>query len=178
MSEFPRAAPDFSKPIEALKACHERIRRECDTLRKLLEHMKGNGCDSEARTAAASIMRYFDTAARHHHADEEDDLLPRMMSAATMGRGSKLTRMIADIANEHRAMDREWTDLRAMLQEISAGEATPLDPLLVDRFVKLYHSHIAVEEASVYPLAEMLLSRDDLREIGASMAERRGGPRC
>ena len=82
-------------------------------------------------------MRYFDTAARHHHADEEEDLLPRMMSAATIGRGSKLTRMIADIANEHRAMSREWTDLRAVLQEISAGEATPLDPLRVDRFVKL-----------------------------------------
>jgi hemerythrin-like domain-containing protein len=178
MSEFPKAAPDFSKPIEALKACHERIRRECDTLRKLLDHMRSNGCDEQARAAAAGIMRYFDTAARHHHADEEEDLLPRMMSAATMGRGSKLTRMIADIANEHRAMSREWTELRAVLQEISAGEATPLDPLRVDRFVKLYHSHITVEEASVYPLAEMLLSRDDLKEIGASMAERRGLTRC
>jgi len=174
MGDFPQAAPDFSQPIAALKACHERIRAQCDTLRRLLEHMKGNGCDGEARAAAAAIMRYFDTAARHHHADEEEDLLPRMMAAATIGRGSKLTRMIADIATEHRAMSREWTDLRAVLQEISAGEPTPLDPLLVDRFVKLYQSHIAVEEASVYPLAEMLLSRDDLREIGASMAERRG----
>lgn len=178
MSDLPKAAPDFSQPIAALKACHERIRAQCDTLRRLLEHMKGNGCDGDARAAAANIMRYFDTAARHHHADEEEDLLPRMMAAATIGRGSRLTRMIADIANEHRAMTREWTDLRAMLQEISAGEVTPLDSLLVDRFVKLYHSHIAVEEASVYPLAEMLLSRDDLKEIGASMAERRGLTRC
>lgn len=174
MSELPDAAPDFSKPIEALKACHERIRAQCDTLRRLLDHIKGSGGDAEARAAAAGIVRYFDTAARHHHADEEEDLLPRMMSAATIGRGSKLTRMVADIANEHRAMNREWTDLRAVLQEISAGEATPLDPLLVDRFIKLHHAHIAVEEASVYPLAEMLLSRDDLKEIGASMAERRG----
>ena len=174
MSDLPKAAPDFSQPIAALKACHERIRAQCDTLRRLLEHMKGNGCDGDARAAAANIMRYFDTAARHHHADEEEDLLPRMMAAATIGRGTRLTRMIADIANEHRAMAREWTDLRAMLQEISAGENTPLDSRLVDRFVKLYHAHIAVEEASVYPLAEMLLSRGDLKEIGASMAERRG----
>lgn len=176
MSDFPKAAPDFSQPIAALKACHERIRAQCDTLRRLLEHVNGKGCDEEARAAAANVMRYFDTAARHHHADEEEDLLPHMMAAATLGRGSKLTRMIADIANEHRAMSREWTDLRAVLQEISAGDVTALDPLLVDRFVKLYHSHITVEEASVYPLAEMLLSADDLREIGASMAERRGLP--
>jgi hemerythrin-like domain-containing protein len=48
---------------------------------------------------------------------------------------------------------------------------------MVDRFVKLYQAHITVEESSVYPLAEMLLSREDLKEIGASMAERRGLPR-
>jgi len=81
---------------------------------------------------------------------------------------------VADIANEHREMAREWTELRTVLQEISAGENAALDVLDVDRFVKLYQSHIAVEEASVYPLAEMLLSRDDLAAIGASMAARRG----
>ena len=48
----------------------------------------------------------------------------------------------------------------------------------MDRFIKRYHAHIAIEEASVFPLAEMLLSRADLDQIGASMAERRGGARC
>ena len=178
MSELPRTAPDFSQPLAALQFCHGKIRQQCDTLQRLLEHLQGKGCDADARTAAANIMRYFDTAAHHHHADEEDDLLPRMMAAATTGRGSRLTRMIADLTNEHRVMHRDWTDLRANLQDISAGDVTVLDALLVDRFVKLYHAHITVEEASVYPLAEMLLSRDDLKEIGASMAERRGLTRC
>lgn len=174
MSELPKAAPDFSQPLEALKACHQRIHAQCDTLRRLVEHMRASGCDGEARQAAASVMRYFDTAGRHHHEDEEEDLLPRMMAAATVGRGSRLTRMVAEIANEHRAMGKEWTELRAALQEISAGENFPLEPLDVEYFVKLYQAHIAVEEASVFPLAEMLLSKDDLAEIGASMAQRRG----
>jgi pyridoxamine 5'-phosphate oxidase len=177
MSDLPKKGPDFSKPIEALKACHDRIRRECDTLRELVEHMQGHGCDEQARQAAAAVMRYFDTAARHHHTDEEEDLLPRMMAAATLGRGAKLTRMVADIATEHREMDRTWTELRAVLQEISAGENTPLDSLEVDRFAKLYTMHIAAEEANVFPLAEMLLSKDDLAEIASSMAQRRGGAR-
>jgi pyridoxamine 5'-phosphate oxidase len=174
MSDLPSTSPDFSKPLEALKMCHERIRSQCETLQKLVEHMKDHGCDEQARRTAANVMRYFETAARHHHEDEEEDLLPRMMSAATTGRGSRLTRLVADIANEHREMEKIWIDLRAGLQEISAGENIPLDPLEVDRFVKLYASHIVSEETSVLPLAEMLLSKNDLAEIGASMAERRG----
>jgi len=174
MSDLPSGPPDFSKPLEALKACHERIRSECGVLSRLVEHMKQNGCDAQARQAALNVMRYFETAARHHHEDEEEDLLPRMMTAATIGRGSKLTRLVADITTEHREMERLWTVLRAALQEISAGENIPLSAIEVDRFVKLYASHIVTEETNVLPLAEMLLSRDDLAEIGASMAQRRG----
>lgn len=165
---------DFSKPIDTLKACHARIRAECGRLRELADRVKVHGCDDGARQLAAALMRYFDTVARYHHEDEEEDLLPRMMAAATVGRGSRLTRLVADIATEHREMDRIWTELRTVLQEISAGEKLPLNVLEVDRFVKLYVSHITVEESNVYPLAEMLLSAEDMEKIGAGMAERRG----
>jgi hemerythrin-like domain-containing protein len=174
VSEKSSRPTDFSKPLDTLRACHVRIRAECGKLRDLAERVKDGQCDDASRQAAAALMRYFDTAARFHHEDEEEDLLPRMMAAATIGRGSRLTRMVADIATEHREMDRIWKELRAALQEISAGEKLPLNVLVVDRFVKLYSSHLVVEETNVFPLAEMLLSREDLEQIGASMAERRG----
>jgi pyridoxamine 5'-phosphate oxidase len=170
--EGKKGSPDFSRPIAVLKACHERMRAECEKLRQLGEHVQRHGCDDRARETAASVIRYFDTAARTHHEDEEEDLLPRMMTAATMSRGSSLTRMVADIATEHREMDRSWTELRAALQEVLANQ--PLDPLQVDRFIKLYRAHIAMEESNLYPLAEMLLSRQDLADIGANMSQRRG----
>lgn len=173
MSDFPPALPDFSRPLDALKACHARIRSHCEMLRRLVEHVGARGGDEQARRSAAVVMRYFDTAARLHHEDEEEDLLPRMMSAATLSRGSRLTRLLADIANEHRDMERLWIDLRPVLQELSAGESVRLDELLVDRFGKLYHMHMALEESNVLPLAEMLLSQDDLAEIGAGMRQRR-----
>ena len=166
--------PDFTHPLEMLKACHVRIRAECDTLRQLVAHLQDHGCDKQSRQAALNVIRYFDTASHLHHEDEEQDLLPRMMSAATIGRGSSLTRLVADIATEHRTMERAWTELRAALQLVMEGESAALDALAVDHFIKLYQSHIAVEEANVFPLAEMLLSREDLAAIGANMARRRG----
>jgi len=172
---FEPESTDFSQPLAALKACHVRIRMQCDTLRALVSRMKELGPDDEARRTAASIVHYFDTAVRFHHEDEEDDLLPRMIVVSTINRGSSLTRLVADIATEHREMERAWTQLRAVLQEIVAGE-TPLDAQEVEHFVKLYQAHIAVEEANLFPLAEMLLSRSDLAEISANMVQRRGRP--
>ena len=168
---------DFSRPLATLKTCHERIRKECEALRALLAHVQEHGSDEQARHAAASAVRYFDTAARIHHEDEEEDLLPRMMSASTVSRGPSLTRLVVDIATEHREMDRVWIELRAALQGFAAGEDT-LEPLDVDRFVKLYRAHITVEEANLFPLAEMLLSRHDFAEIGAGMALRRSRVRA
>jgi pyridoxamine 5'-phosphate oxidase len=168
-------ASDFSRPLAALKTCHERIRAQCGALRALAERIRESGPDAAAQRTAAEIVRYFDTAARFHHEDEEDDLLPRMIVVSTMSRGSSLTRLVASIATEHREMERAWTHLRALLQGVTAGEAA-LDPMLVDHFVKLYGVHMAVEEANLYPLAEMLLSRSDLAEISAGMAQRRGNP--
>lgn len=167
-----RTSADFSRPMLVLRACHDRIRSECEVLRRLVEHVERHGCDDEARRIVLNVIRYFDSAARVHHEDEEHDLLPRMMSASTLSRGSSLTRMIADIATEHRDMDRSWIELRAMLQEVMANQET-LDALQVDRFVKLYRTHIALEESNVFPLAEMLLSYQDLADIGANMARRR-----
>jgi len=178
MANSSRTAPDFSRPIEALKACHERLRSQCAALRQLVDHIRDVGCDAQAQQAAAGVMRYFDMPARHHHADEEEDLLPRMLAAASLGRASTLTRLVADIAREHREMDWAWTRLRPVLQEIAAGERAALDSRAVNRFIQLNTAHIALEEDSVFPLAEMLLSREDFAAIGARMAQRRGGARC
>ena len=74
------ALAGFDEPIEMLKACHERIERQLSTLERLLPHLAANGCDGEARQAAANILRYFNEAGPHHHADEEQDLFPFLLA--------------------------------------------------------------------------------------------------
>jgi hemerythrin-like domain-containing protein len=164
---------NFARPLELLRAGHAHIRRQCDLLSQLMAKIKINGCDRAARETSAQVIRRLDAASYHHQEDEEQDLLPRMMAAATRGRGGSLTRMVTDITTEHRLLQRTWTQLRAEMQALAAGDRNSLDPLAVDRFIKLYRTHILMEEAAVYPLAEMLLSAEDLAAIGAHMAHRR-----
>lgn len=171
----PESKPkDFSRPLEMLKAGQACLRAKCETLRELVGYVVEHGCDEHVRKTAADLIGYFDTAAHCHHEDVEQDLLPRMVAAATIGRGSSLSRLVADVTNEHRAMQRAWIYIRSDLHEMMAGQSATLDALAVDHFVKLYQSHIAVADANVFPLAEMLLSNDDLAAIGAHMAQRRG----
>ena len=73
---FSTPAAGFEAPLEMLSACHLRIARQCATLRRLVPHLTTRGADVEARSAAANIVRYFETSAKHHHADEEKDLFP------------------------------------------------------------------------------------------------------
>lgn len=173
MSTTRDALPDFSRPLEVLRATHARIRLQCDALRDLIPSLKKRGVDSDARESMVNVIRELDVVSHCHEEDEEHDLLPRMMAAATRGRGSSLTRMVTDITTEHRLMQRAWTNLRAELQALAVGGRATLDPLAIDRFIKLYRTHILMEEASVYPLAEMLLSNEDLAAMGAHMAHRR-----
>lgn len=165
---------DFTSPLELLRAGHARIRHQCDALTSLVAKIKKRGCDRAARKTSAEVIERLDVVTFHHKEDEEQDLLPRMVASATKGRGSSLTNMVADITGEHRVLHRAWIELRAELQELAAGDRDSLNSMAVDRFVKLFRTHILMEEAAVYPLAELLLSHEDLAAIGAQMAHRRG----
>ena len=69
-------AASFDEPLEMLAACHERIEAQLGTLERLAQHLPRHGCDADARSAAAAVVRYFDTAGMLHHQDEDEDLFP------------------------------------------------------------------------------------------------------
>ena len=72
----PAAGPEA--PLEMLAVCHQRGARQCATLRRLVPHLAATGGDEQTRSAATSVMRYFDKSAVDHFADEERDLFPRL----------------------------------------------------------------------------------------------------
>lgn len=162
-------APGFDDPLEMLLACHGRIRAQCATLDKLAAHLPVHGCDLQARQAAQAILRYFDSAGRHHHDDEEQDLFPRLRASNDKAAQALVTRLL----NEHQVMDTAWQRLRPYLAALSEATAATLDAATAQHFIDVYDRHITLENAQLIPLAQRLLSAEQLETLGNNMAARR-----
>jgi hemerythrin-like domain-containing protein len=166
---FGQPAPDFDHPLEMLAACHDRIEDRCRTLHLLVAHLQCSGCDEQAQQAAASVLRYFDTAGEHHHQDEESDLFPRLLAVRPAAAS-----LVERLVTEHGRMRDLWRALREALQAIAHGEAGMLDARTVSEFTECYRRHIVREEGELLPLAAEALGERELRALGKQMAARRG----
>ena len=171
---FSAPTAGFEVPLEMLSACHGRIERQCATLRRLVPYLAKHGAVFEARSAAANVMRYFDTSAGHHHADEEEDLFPALIESMAGSDPVCLRELIAVFTAEHRELEAHWQDIRAVLERVVAGGNVPLSSQAVEAFVSLYERHTEREENELLPMAARLLSDDELDRVGRAMRERRG----
>lgn len=160
-------------PLEILAACHERIRHQCATLRRLVPHLARHGADARARTAATSVMRCFDASVKDHHADEEESLFPALIESMAGSDAVCLRELTRGLTAEHRALEAAWQLVRDALVRVAAAESAFLATDDVEVLVNLYQGHIAREESELLPMAERLLSDDDLAQIGRAMRERR-----
>ena len=165
---------DFAHPLQALLACHQRIAAHSDMLAWLARHLQLHDCDPESQQVASFVLRFYDGAARHHHEDEDESLFPALHAAAQGEHAERVARFTAQLTAEHREMEHAWGRFRDSLELVAHGERVLLRELEVDRFCKLYHAHMALEEANVIPLAGMLFGAEPLAAIGKAMAARRG----
>lgn len=166
-------AVGFEVPLEMLAACHGRVQNQCETLGRLVVHLGQHGADLQARQAAAAVMRYFDTAARHHHADEEVDLFPALIESMAGSDAVCLRELTASLVADHRELEHRWSGLRRQLEPVALGQAAMLAGDAVQAFVSLYERHIAREESELLPMAQRLLSDEELDRIGLAMRVRR-----
>lgn len=164
----PRLA-GFDDPVEMLAACHERIEAQCDTLTRLVAHVKHAGVDESATQASRAVLRYFDTAGVHHHEDEERDLFP-LLRERNAGCGALLDALCRD----HGRLARCYGVVRRQLEALVAGSVV-LDEVDVRTLCEAYRAHIDRENTELLPLARGVLSPSDVRALGRSMARRRGG---
>lgn len=165
---------DFDHPFDMLRACHERIRAQLDTLARLVNHVTVHGCDDAAQQAAGNILRYFCTAGRYHHEDEENDLFPCLIAAAKGQDAERAALLVAELTAGHRELERLWEKPREVLERLARSEMALLDPAAVEHLIAAYRSHIEFEETNLLPLAEKLLGEDAVAGLGRSMARRRG----
>jgi hemerythrin-like domain-containing protein len=161
--------PDFDDPLGVLRACHQRMLAQCDTLEKLPAHIAANGVDDEARGAISRIVTYFNTSAAHHHQDEEQDLFPLLNRQSL-----KLADLVFRLKQDHEKLDRLWQQLLPDLKKPGALAESPDFGKHVSAFCTGYRAHIETEEKQLLDMARHILSDKQLQEMGRSMARRRG----
>lgn len=164
----------FDEPFEMLGACHDRVRRSLDLLRRLREYLRTDGCDDSARQAARDVLRYFDIAAPLHHEDEELHVFPPLLAP---GADAALAGLVRQLQRDHLLMAERWAAARGALQGLAQGQRTafaPADEAAFDRFIDCYADHLRHEDDAIYPAARAALTPADCRAMGSEMAARRG----
>lgn len=167
-------APDFSQPIAVLKHCHDRIRKQLQTLQNLLAHLPLHGADVDAQKAAQAVLKYFNHAAHLHHDDEEQNLLPMLQATARDADASLLAELVPAIMAGHEQMDRDWTIIKTQLEQIANGTSTTLSASDVARFCDTYAAHMVQEETHIATMAKRLFSAEQMAQLGSAMQVRRG----
>ena len=165
----------FDQPFEMLDACHDRVRRSLDLLRRLRDYLRGHGhgCDDSARQAARDVLRYFDIAAPLHHEDEERHVFPLLLARGT----PEVVALVQRLQQDHACMAADWAAARGPLLALAEGRQAAFsaaDGAAFDRFAARYDGHIAGEESVAYPAAQALLPPGDVAPMGREMAARRG----
>ncbi|MBN9429284.1 MAG: hemerythrin domain-containing protein [Burkholderiales bacterium] len=152
---------------------------------------------------AADLIRFFDYVIVQHHADEEEDLFPALIESMAGSDAVCLREMTEALRSEHRLLEADWRELRRELEQVASGAGTsgmaPAaetgqragaiqaaaaiqtaqesagTPLArsAQRFADRLHAHSAREDDELLPMAERLLSDEELAMVAAAMQRRR-----
>jgi hemerythrin-like domain-containing protein len=166
---LPETLPGFDQPLALLRACHTKILAHCEVLEHLVANLEDTGKETQNRSAARQVTTYFSTSARLHHKDEEIDLFPLLVRQSL-----KLADLVHSLKQEHLELDTLWESIAAdlkRLQEVT-DRATLADR--VHAFCELNRRHVRRENMEFLPRAESSLSSQQLKDLGAAMAARRG----
>jgi iron-sulfur cluster repair protein YtfE (RIC family) len=176
--DFRRPANGFANALQLWLACHDRFERVVALVERLTQHVGDHGPDDSARLTAGEVRRYFDQAAPRHHEDEDIDIFPlvlrRAREARLDGETDAAARTIERLSSDHRALDAQWPRLRDMLDGIELQQPMAIDSALVGQFVHSQLTHHRAEDQVICPLAQRLLTPEDLGLLGTVMAARRG----
>ena len=164
----------FDDPLEMLLACHRRIDKQLETLKRLRAHVDAKGVDAEASAAAQAVLRYFASAAVNHLEDEEQDLFPLLARRIDdAGESARFAHFRATLEADHRQLEAAWHRLRRPLEGIADGLTRTLPQADVQSFVEAYAHHILVGETTLREFVDRWLDDADRMALGSSMAARR-----
>ncbi len=159
------------EPIEFVFADHYRMRVLCEMLRRIAK----DPMLESARDYARQVIDYVESDLPLHLADEERDLLPRLKQRST--RADDADALLNVVCGEH---ERDQALSAPFLPELRRfAEGGEVEDEREFRhaaaiFAETQLRHLAWEDAIILSLARKRLTDEDMRDIGRSMAARRG----
>ena len=137
--------------IEELKADHQEILKELGLLEQAL---KESAVDKKQ---VESFLRFTETFAEPHHHKEEDVLFPELEKKGIPNEGGPIGMMLM----EHTTKREYVKNLKKALDENNEDEMKK-NALAI---VSLLGEHIYKEDNILYPMAEDVLSEDDMSKL-------------
>lgn len=161
--------PGFDDPLGMLRSAQQQILDHCTLLDELVARCTGQDIDSAGRQTAQQITRCFTTSIALYHRDMESDLYPRLNRQSL-----KLAELVQALKQELRDIVTRWEGIAPTLKQLPAGGFSREFAQAAGEFSARYRQHINRERTEFLPFVSSSLSRQQLREIGEAMAERRG----
>ena len=168
-----RPAIGVDSPLARLSACHARIARRCTGLRRLSAQLSARAADARARTVAAGLLHFFDSAVANHHADEEQHLFPALIESMAGSDAVCLRELVAGLTADHRQLEALWRRVRPGLARIATAESSALACACVEALANACERHIEREERELLPMAARLIDEGELARMGRAMHARR-----
>lgn len=157
------------KPLEYILADHLRQRVLCILCEQLAE---ADGLDIRI---AEEVVSYLKTDMVVHVIDEEQDLFPLIRRRAQ--EGDDIEDALGQLSGEHASEEDLAKSITDGLEDAIAQPDQALSEQLKQHltdFAQNERRHLALENATVMPLAKVRLSDRDLGDLSARMAARRG----
>ncbi len=170
---------DFTKPLDVLFHCHQKIASNLEALRRASEALR-NREETDYQPVFATIdtvLTHFSTAGTKHTQDEEESLFPRIREHVDDG-VSEVFDAVATLEVQHSLAQNIEKKLERFYVSMTGDEAldsnkTDLFCDLSESLYDLYRPHIQVENEFIFPAAGKILAASELLEIGKEMYQRR-----
>ena len=152
-------------PIETLKHEHQVILLVLTAAEKEVQFIRAfNKVNGERVTKMLDFIRNF--ADRCHHAKEEDILFVRMQAKGMPRNAGPLAVMF----QEHALGRQKVAATAEALPKAQSGDTTAIAAVAdnLEFYANLLRAHIHKEDNILYPMAERIISPDEMTEIAAA----------
>ncbi|MDH3530228.1 MAG: hemerythrin domain-containing protein [Acidobacteriota bacterium] len=170
---------DFSKPLDFLFHCHQKIAANLEALRRATADLHTAQREDLATVAETinGVLTHLSSSGKKHTRDEEESLFPRLRQHKDRG-SDEIFEVLGQLESQHKraaSIERSLTNMAlalAIADEIGS-EKIALFNDLSESLYDLYRPHIQIENEFIFPASAQILTEAELAAAGHEMFQRR-----